>query len=109
MFSKRSLSPTALVAALGIAAGAAALSPTASAGDKKCSGKATDSKVIAACKAGGLDEAKKLMKGWTKAAEKKGLKLKCKDCHEDTKTYNPEKLKGDAKDKYKELKAKAGA
>lgn len=52
------------------------------------------SKVGAACESGGQAAAKKIMKAAVKKAKAAGVTdgMKCKDCHEDFKTY---KLKGD--------------
>ncbi len=96
MFSKRSITTTALVAAMSIGAGAAVMAPsTATAGD--CSGKATTAQIKAACKKGGVKEAKSVMKAAVKKAKDAGKDWKCKTCHEDQKTYAVKKDAPDIK------------
>lgn len=45
------------------------------------------SQVQAACDRGGLDEAKKYMKGLVDKAKAAGNAIKCQSCHENLKTY----------------------
>lgn len=56
--------------------------------------------VEAACKKGGLKEAKKYMKSVVKKAKAAGQEVKCKSCHVDTKTF---KNKPNADEDFKKL------
>jgi hypothetical protein len=109
MLSKRTLTSSVLVAALGLAAGAAFLNPSVASAEgedgaddaKPC--KATKfefPQVAAACKSGGKKAAKALMNDLKKKAKEKGKDFKCTDCHTDTKDYAN---KPDAVKKLKDL------
>jgi hypothetical protein len=65
-----------------------------------------DSPVAQACARGGRTEAKKVMKGAVKAAQAKGGKFDCDDCHKDTDSFE---LKPNAREDFKKLLALAGA
>jgi hypothetical protein len=64
-----------------------------------------DNPVAAACKKGGVKEAKKTMKAMVAAAKKAGAKFECTDCHEDSEANF--KLTADAQKKFKDLLAKS--
>lgn len=87
--AKRGLSPLVLATALGAAGALGAFTPSvAHAGDDACTTKKFHfKKVEEACKEGGRKAAKKLMKSVVKKARGEGTKLKCKSCHESTKTF----------------------
>lgn len=71
-----------------IAAAGLWVSTSAQADDPKpCSGKAKMAQVKKACEKGGIPEAKKLMKGWTKKMKADDGKTNCKSCHTELKTY----------------------
>ena len=61
-----------------------------------------DNPVAAACKKGGIAEAKKVMKAMVATAKKKGKKLECDGCHKEEKTWA---LTGDGEKLFKELMA----
>jgi hypothetical protein len=60
--------------------------------------------VAAACKKGGVKEAKKTMKEMVAKAKKNGWKGECADCHANEENF---KLTDDAQKKFKDLLAKA--
>ncbi len=74
----------ALVAALLVAAGLAAVGARDSVAEgKACVRTKFDTKLTEeACKKGGQDEAKKAWKAWTAEAKKTEPKMACKTCHE---------------------------
>ena len=73
----------------------------ASAG-KPCARKKFETKLaMDACKKGGQDEAKKVMKAYLKDAKKKNADLTCNTCH--TKVGGAYPLKPDGTKKFKEL------
>ena len=105
MSQKRSLTGL-LVASLGLAAGLAVYTGSASAAD--CSAAVKDSAVKAHCGKGGQSAVKKAMKDAVDAAnaggEKvDGKKLECKTCHENSTDF---KLNDKAEGLYKEHLAK---
>jgi hypothetical protein len=65
-----------------------------------------DNPVAAACKKGGVKEAKKAMKSMVAAAKKNGLKTECTTCHVQS-TEDDFKLTSDAQSKFKDLLAKS--
>jgi hypothetical protein len=86
---KRTLSTLILTSAVAASGAVAALSPTlAHAGDDACTAKKFHyDKVRKACEEGGRKAAKDLMKAAVKKAKDAGKDIKCKSCHEDTKTF----------------------
>jgi hypothetical protein len=105
MIRVRSLSTVLLLAATTFGAAAALVTPSASADEAKkpCTHDPKFGPVKAACAAGGLKQAKDLMKGYEKAIEAKGGSFDCKDCHTDQKTFP---LKDNAKADFDKAKAK---
>jgi hypothetical protein len=62
-----------------------------------------DNPVAAACKKGGIKEAKKVMKAMVATAKKNGWQGDCDSCHTQQQTF---KLTSDAETRFKELLAK---
>jgi len=62
-----------------------------------------DSPVAEACKAGGVDAAKKEMKRLLRLGRKAGVKFECDNCHSDSDKY--EVLTDDAKNNFQKLLA----
>ena len=99
---KRNLTTWVLASAVAGAAALATLTPApAMAGGDDCTTKKFAFKAVEkACKSGGRKAAKDLMKAAVKKAKADGKDMKCKTCHEDTKTFE---LK-DAKEAVENLK-----
>ncbi len=103
MITKRNLTSFLFIASLGVAAGAAALSPTEASAGGDCNNPKT-AEVKKWCKDGGQTAVKKKMKKIEKAAKKGGVDMDCSDCHKDKKTFP---LKDNAEADYKKWKAAA--
>ena len=96
-----SISCFALIAGAGLTLATSANATEAPAAVKPCTTKKFATKEVeAACKKGGVKEAKKIMKAVVKKSKAAGEGLKCKDCHTSVKTFE---LKPDAVEKLKKL------
>jgi hypothetical protein len=96
----RSISPFVLVSFMAGAGALAFVPPSVARADgEACTAKKFEfKKVEDACKKGGRDAVKELMKAAVKKAKDAGKDVKCKNCHEDLKAYD---LKSNAVDDLK--------